>query len=159
MKENSRKRFNIIDVLAVLLILAVLGFGGWKLAHRGSGGEATPMVEVTYVVRCEGVAAELYDNCLAHLPSKLMASGELVGGQIETVRKEPYYILNPAGEWIEDKEHVTLYFTATTSTPDGAVMTTKVGTQEVRIGKTDYILKSEYIEFQDCTIVDVQWKK
>ena len=37
-------------------------------------------------------------------------------------------------------------------------MTTKVGDQEVRIGKTDYILKSEYIEFSDGTIVDVQWE-
>ena len=26
-----------------------------------------------------------------------------------------------------------------------------------RIGKTDYILKSEYMEFADGTIVDVQW--
>jgi len=38
-------------------------------------------------------------------------------------------------------------------------MTTKVGDQEVRIGKTDYILKSEFIEFQGGTIVDVQWEK
>ena len=37
-------------------------------------------------------------------------------------------------------------------------MTTQVGDQEVRIGKTDYILKSEYIEFSEGTIVDVQWE-
>ena len=54
-------------------------------------------------------------------------------------------------------DHVTLYFTATTETPTEAVMTTKVGDQEVRIGKTDYILKSEYIEIKGGTIVDVQW--
>ena len=36
-------------------------------------------------------------------------------------------------------------------------MTTKVGDQEVRIGKTDYILKSELMEFADGTIVDVRW--
>ena len=58
---------------------------------------------------------------------------------------------------MEDPEHVTLYFTTTTETPTGAVMTTKVGDQEVRIGKTDYILKSEYIEIKGGTIVDVQW--
>ena len=52
---------------------------------------------------------------------------------------------------------MTLYFTATTETPTEAVMTTKVGDQEVRIGKTDYILKSEYIEIKGGTIVDVQW--
>ena len=59
---------------------------------------------------------------------------------------------------MEDLEHVTLLFTATTQTPTTAVMTTKVGDQEVRIGKTDYILKSEFIEFSGGTIVDVSWE-
>ena len=36
-------------------------------------------------------------------------------------------------------------------------MTTKVGDQEVRIGKTGYILKSEYIVFSDGTITNVIW--
>ena len=53
---------------------------------------------------------------------------------------------------------MTLYFTATTQTAAGEVMTTKVGDQEVRIGKTDYILKSEYIEFSDGTITNVTWE-
>ena len=153
-------KFNIIDIIAVVLILAVVAFAGMKLMNRGSGeAAATPMTKVTYVVRVEGVAAELYENCQAHLPSSLMASGALVGGQIESVEMQPYYVLGPDGEWIEDPEHVTLLFTATTETPSGAVMTTKVGDQEVRIGKKDYILKSEYIEFAGGTIVDVQWEK
>ena len=59
---------------------------------------------------------------------------------------------------MEDPDHVSLIFTAQTTTPSGDVMTTKVGDQEVRIGKTDYILKSEYIEFQDGTIIDVSWE-
>ena len=29
--------------------------------------------------------------------------------------------------------------------------------KEVRIGKTDYIMKSETVEFQNGTVVDVQW--
>ena len=85
------------------------------------------MVKVTYVVKCEGVPTELYETCQAHLPSPLMASGALVGGQIERVEMEPYYVLGPDGQWIEDPEHVTLLFTATTETPAGEVMTTKVG--------------------------------
>ena len=117
------------------------------------------MTKVTYVVRAEGVPAELYENCLEHLPSPLMASGALVGGQIEAVEKVPYYVLGPDGQWVEDLDHVTLYFTATTQTPTTEVMTTKVGDQEVRIGKKDYILKSEYIEINGGTIVDVQWEQ
>lgn len=162
MEQKAKRigKFNIIDIIAVVLILAVVAFGGWKLANRGSaaGGEV-PMTKVTYVVRCEGVPAELYETCQAHLPSPLMASGELVGGQIESVEKEPYYVLDGNGNWVEDPDHVTLLFTATTETASGDVMTTKVGDQEVRIGKTDYILKSEFIEFSGGTIVDVSWEE
>ena len=155
--EQKAKRvgnFNIIDIIAVILIVAVVAFGAWKLlgSSGGTAAEDGGMVKVTYVVKCEGVPTELYETCQAHLPSPLMASGALVGGQIESV------VLGPDRQWIEDPEHVTLLFTATTETPAGEVMTTKVGDQEVRIGKTDYILKSEYIEFSGGTIVDVQWE-
>ena len=162
MEQKAKRvgKFNIIDIIAVILIVAVVAFAGWKLANRGSGeaGE-TAMTKVTYTVKVEGVPAELYENCLEHLPSPLMASGALVGGQIEAVEKVPYYVLGPDGQWVEDLDHVTLYFTATTQTPTTEVMTTKVGDQEVRIGKKDYILKSEYIEINGGTIVDVQWEQ
>ena len=159
-KAKRAGRFNIIDIIAVVLILAVLAFAGWKLMKRG-GGESveTAMTKVTYTVKAEGVPAELYENCKSHLPSPLMASGELVGGEIVDVEQAPYYVLGADGQWVEDPQHVTLYFTATTETPTGTVMTTKVGDQEVRIGKTDYILKSEYIEIKDGTIVDVVWEE
>ena len=161
MEHSAKKKFNIIDIIAVILILAVAAFGAWKLLGSGDGGEAgeSSMVQVTYVVRAEGVPVELYENCQEHLPSPLMASGALVGGQIESVEMAPYYVLGPDGQWVEDPDHVTLYFTATTETPAGEVLTTQVGDQEVRIGKTDYILKSEYIEIQGGTIVDVTWEE
>lgn len=161
MEQKAKRvgKFNIIDIIAVILILAIAVFIGVKLLNRGSGETAeTAMTKVTYVVRVEGVPAELYENCLEHLPSPLMASGALVGGEILSVEKAPYKVLGPDGQWVEDEEHVTLYFTATTTTPTLPVMTTKVGDQEVRIGKKDYILKSEYIEISGGTIVDVQWE-
>ena len=132
MEQKAKRvgKFNIIDIIAVILIVAVVAFGAWKLlgSSGGTAAEDGGMVKVTYVVKCE-----------------------------ESVEMEPYYVLGPDGQWIEDPEHVTLLFTATTETPAGEVMTTKVGDQEVRIGKTDYILKSEYIEFSDGTITNVIW--
>jgi len=154
--EQKKWKFNVIDVLAILLIVLAVALVGWKLTHRGSSGQADT-VKVTYQVTVEEVPKELYEHCKAHLPSPLMASGELVGGQIESVEQRPFYVLSPEGEWIEDPEHITLIFTATTDTPAGDVMTTKVGEQEVRIGKRDYILKSEYIEFSEGIITDVKW--
>ena len=160
MEQKAKRigKFNIIDIIAVLLILAVVVFAGYKLMNRGSGSAAeVEKVKVTYVVRVENVAKELYDTCKAHLPSPLMASGALVGGEIVSVEKTPYYVLGPDGQWVEDPDHVNLYLTATTEVNGGPVMTTKIGDQEVRIGTKDYILKSEYVEFQGGAVVDVQW--
>lgn len=160
MEQKAKRigKFNVVDIIAVILILAVLAYVGMKLANRG-GGESVQRdtIKVTFTVRAEGVPLELYENCLEHLPSPLMASGALVGGEVVSVEQEPYYVLSAGGEWIEDETHTTLLFTAVTETANDEVLTTKVGDQEVRIGKTDYILKSEYIEFQGCTIVDVIW--
>lgn len=161
MEQKAKRvgKFNIIDIIAVVLIVLVVVFAGYKLLNRGGGnGSTAPMTQVTYTVKVEGVPAELYENCLNHLPSPLMASGALVGGEIQAVEKEPYMVLSPNGDWVEDPDHVTLLFTAVTTTPTADVMTTKVGDQEVRIGKTDYILKSEFIEFSKGTIVDVAWE-
>ena len=106
-----------------------------------------------------GVDKALYENCQEHLPSRLMASGKLLNGEIQSVRQETYYALDENGNWVADPYHVNLYFTAVIEVPDIEVQTTKVGDQEVRIGKTDYVLKSEYIEFSNVTIVDVQWSE
>jgi len=161
MEQKAKRvgKFNIIDIIAVVLIVAMVVFVGMKLMSRGSGQSApVPMTKVTYVARAEGVPNEVYESCLEHLPSPLMASGALVGGQIESVEKVPYLVLGPDGQWVEDPDHVTLLFTATTQTPTGDVMMTKIGEQEVRIGRDDHILKSEFIEVHDCFIVDVIWE-
>jgi hypothetical protein len=157
MEQKTKKKWNIIDILAAIILLLGLAFVGWKLANRESAAAEAKTIHVTYVAKAEGVDPALYENCKAHLPSPLMASGQLLGGQIESVRQEPYYTLDERGNWVEDPYHVNLYFTASTDVADIPVQTTKVGEQEVRVGKTDYVLKSEYIEFSNVTIVDVIW--
>lgn len=149
-------KFNIVDVIAIILILAVAVFAATRLMNRGGGGEV-PTMEITYVVRVQNVATELYENSAANLPSSLMASGARLNGQIESVEATPWLVLGPDGKWYEDPDHVNLYFTCTATVPKENVMTTKVGEQEVRIGKTDYIMKSETVEFQNGTVIDVQW--
>ena len=160
MEQKAKRvgRFNVIDIIAVIVLLLAAAFVGYRLlGPDDTAGAGRPMTPVTFTYRVEGVPAEVYERCRQHLPSPLMASGALVGGEITDVVKEPYYVLTADGEWVEDPAHITLLFTAHTSTPTSDVMTTKVGEQEVRIGKTDYILKSEWIEFSKGTIVDVNW--
>lgn len=149
-------KFNIVDIIAVALILAVAVFGASHLLNRG-GTIEVPTMNITYVVRVQNVATELYEASKANLPSPLMASGARLDGRIESVEMTPWLVLGPDGEWYEDPDHVNLYFTCTATVPQEEVMTTKVGEQEVRIGKTDYIMKSETVEFQNGTVIDVKW--
>lgn len=148
-------KLNIIDIIAVALILAVALYAAARILNRG-GTIEVPTMEITYVVRVQNVATELYETSKANLPSPLMASGARLNGRIESVEMTPYLVLGPDGEWYEDPDHVNLYFTCTATIPQEEVMTTKVGEQEVRIGKTDYIMKSETVEFQNGTVIDVQ---
>lgn len=148
-------KFNIVDIIVVVLVLAVAAYAGMRLLNRG-GTVEVQTTEITYVVRVQNVATELYENAKANLPSPLMASGVRLNGQIESVEMTPWLVLGADGEWHEDPDHVNLYFTCTATVPKEEVMTTKVGEQEVRIGKTDYIMKSEAVEFLNVTIIDVQ---
>ena len=159
MEQKAKRfgKFNIIDILAVILILAVVAFAGMKLMDKGETPAQIEKVQITYVVKAECVPVEVYENCQKHIPSKLMASGALLNGEIVSVEKEPYLVLGGDNNWIEDPAHVNLLFTVKTETPKMAVMTTKVGEQEIRIGKADHIIKTEWIEFQQTRIVDVKW--
>lgn len=160
MEQKRKTKFNVVDIIVVVLLVLALAFVGYKLANRGNGtGGEGSTVHINYTVKCEGVSKELYENCQKYLPSQLMASGVLYDGSINSVTEEPYYVLAGNGEWVEDPDHVTLYFAVECNVPGGDVLTTKVGEQEVRVGKTDYILKSEYIELDKCEITSVTWDK
>ena len=61
MEQKAKRvgKFNIIDILAVILIVAVVVFAGIKLMNRGGENVLVPMTKVTYTVKAEGVPAEL----------------------------------------------------------------------------------------------------
>lgn len=115
-------------------------------------------VRVTYTVRADNQPAALYDAVSERIPSRLMADGVLYDDCIVAVEKEPVKILDAGGHWVEDPERVNLLFTVEGTVASGKVMTTRVATQEVRIGDPGYDLKTECLEFRDTTVVDVTWK-
>ena len=50
----KKHKFNIVDIIAVVLIVLVLGFVGSKYLNRSSGSAETNTVTVRYTVLCEG---------------------------------------------------------------------------------------------------------
>ncbi|MBE6963409.1 MAG: DUF4330 domain-containing protein [Ruminococcaceae bacterium] len=154
-------KFNVVDIIAVILILLVVALAGWKLlGDKGQSAEEeseeAEMMELTYVVLAEKVSVDVYESLQAYIPGQLSAGGKMVEGHVTEMEKKPYLVLGADGQWVEDPDHVNLYFTIVTETEVEEVQSNKVGTQEVRIGKP-HILKTEQIEFSNTVIVDAKW--
>ena len=104
-------------------------------------------MSVKYIFVTGGVVSGLGKGITAASLGRLLKARGL---RVTMQKFDPYLNVDPGT--------MNPLFTVTTTTPTAEVMTTKVGDQEVRIGKTDYILKSEYIEFSDGTITNVTWE-
>ena len=153
---DKKRRFNIIDVIVLVLVVAVVGFLGFKVAGNfQSQGAST--ITLKYQVMYEGVSNDLYDAAAEHVPSQIMASGVLYDSHVTAVEKKDYFIYEN-GEWVLDPYHCTLVFTVEGNVANATVLTTEVGSQEVRVGK-EHVLKTQYLEFDKGIITFVEWGK
>ena len=152
--SEKKWKINIIDIIAVVLILAVAVFLGVKLLGSDEGG--SEMVNIRYTVLCEQRPTETYEAVQQYIPGTLMASGTLYTAQIVAVEASPTMVLSGDGTWVEDPDHVDLTFTVEGQVEKGSVLVASVGTQEIRIGK-EIILKTEYIEFEKAIVTDVSY--
>ena len=150
---QKKWKFNVIDIIAVILIAAVVLFVASKLLRRGGGEQE--MVSITYQVIAEEQPVEIYEAVQQYIPCRIMASGALYDGEIIAVEAK-HTLVCSGGEWVEDPNHVDLLFTVTAEVEKAPVMVPTVGTQEIRIGK-QIILKSEYIEFDPAYVVSVEY--
>ena len=67
----KKHKFNIVDIIAVVLIVLVLGFVGSKYLNRGSGSAEANTVTVRYTVLCEGVDASQEQTSEGHARAPL----------------------------------------------------------------------------------------
>ena len=153
-KPGRKLGFNVVDVIIVVVVIAALVFGVRKLQSSGVIEEQTSY-HVTYTVLCEEVPTGIYENIQQYIPSQLMASGELFDGEIVAVERQPWLVYVDSA-WIEDPQHESLLFTIEGTFEDSGVLENKLGKQELRVGKT-YIVKSEYIEFEEGVITSMEW--
>ena len=159
MSEAKKKRgINPVDVLIIIVIIALLGLGGYKLLNRNDG-VATPTTPITYTVLCSGVEPEVYESIQNYLPSQMMASGELLDGQVVSVTAEPHeptMILDSANSQVVLEKEGLLDLTFTIEANVKNPITNEVGTQEVRIGKL-HTVKTEYFELTNGVVLTCEW--
>ena len=156
-------KINIVDLIVILVIVIAAVGVGMKFLGGGIGNSAfnptkTPVRDTVLV---EGVEPEVYENIQKYIPGQLMASGEMLDGHVVAV------------EAVEGRTH-----TATVDTADGTLeipvnsgkldliftiecnvvnsITTEIGTQEVRVGKT-HTVKTDKFELINGIILDCSW--
>lgn len=159
-------KINVIDLLVIIVVIAALAFAALKL-RGGAGNPINDTTKLTYTALVTSVNNETYEEVLRQIQAaggkdQLMADGKLVDGYVTGVEAAPHvnYAANSYGETIrsvedpEDGGRWDLTFTVEANVADP--ITNKVGTQEVRVGKT-HILKTVHFEFSYGTILTCDW--
>ena len=158
-------KINIVDLLVILVIViaaVVLGMKFLKPGSTGTVGGGGTTTHVEYTVLVESVQPAVYESIVNnYIPSTLMASGELLDGQVTSVEAKPHggdVTVSTAGDTVAftaDKGLLDLTFTVECNIANP--ITTEIGTQEVRVGKT-HILKTDKFELTGV-ILDCTWSE
>lgn len=158
MKKERSWKFNIIDLLAIIIIIAVVGFLAVKLfsSRDAEGTKPEQLGEMKYVVEVRGLQKDIYDSVAAMLPCKMAASGKMIeDAYIESVSCQPCTVeyleaaspVNPHfNRWLKtdgDEQYVDAFFYCT-ATIDYSDLLNMVGTQEVRVGRMHYIKSVDF---------------
>ena len=154
-------KINIVDLLVILVILIGAAVVAVKFLGPGSTAAINPTkTHVTYQVLVEGVQPEVYENVQKHIPGTLMASGEFLDGQVTAVTATPHASeasVSASGDMLlvpVDSDLLDLVFTIECNVVNP--VTTEIGPQEVRVGKT-HIVKTDKFELSNGVILDCVW--
>ena len=136
-------KLNIIDLLAILLIVAVLALIGYKLTSN-SGGLAGAGQKVIYTVEVKNVDAAVYESLQKEaLPSQLTAANEMLDAYVTDIQGTPADPNAYHMQWDGSSGDLTLsqsqdgaynvVFTIEGTVKDN--LTSELGTQEIRVGQ------------------------
>lgn len=158
---KEKRKINAVDIVIIAVLIIIVAF----LAYKFLGGDSTitaPTAEITYKVKARNIDKAVLESIQKlDYPCQLVAGESFVGGAYVTAVEYSesdssieYYTVSD-GEIrtrvLEDK--VDIIFTITAVVTDKANV--EVSTQEIRIGKTNY-LKTKYFELSG-TVLSVDW--
>ena len=159
-------KINLIDLLVLVVIVAALAFAAYRFLGGGSAA-LDQTTRIDYTVLAPAVDDTSYQEIqrqleLAGGQDQLMADGKLLDGYVTGVTAAPHavYDVDANGNATRSEEDPAnggrwdLTFTVTANVVDP--ITTKIGTQEVRVGKS-HILKTTHFELATTTILTCDW--
>lgn len=152
-KMKFNIKFNIIDVIVLVILAAAIVFVGVKMTQ--SSGTTSTTVPIRYTVLAENQPAAIADSLAQYVPGQLMASGSLAPLEIVSYEATPTILIDN-GVTVKDPSHVDITLVVEGTIQRDAVLTASAGNQEIRIGRS-IILKTEYIEFPTAVVVNVEY--
>lgn len=153
MEEKGRRkgRFNIVDIVVVLILLAGAAFVGMKFLGNDSTPVAATKTKIEYTVFVPAVRTDVCENIMKYKDAnaQLMANGQMVDGYVTDITYEPHinYEADANGEVnpsVEEGEYARVDMIFTIQATVDSQVTCKVGTQEVRVGKTHIVKTTDF---------------
>ena len=150
---------NIVDLLVLVAAIAVVAGVGYKLFAPRITEAVSPQVEMTAVVRVRGAMPFLVDEIERNdqTGKKMVSGNAFVDATIEKVEIEDYVQQMPTADGeinnALDPSKKDIVFTIKTKVNKGTA-SPKIGTQEVRFGRT-LIVKTDDMELNG-TITSVE---
>lgn len=159
-------KLNIIDLIAVILIVAVVVLLGYKLTSNQSSGLAGEGQPVVYTVKVRNVDPRVYDFIQSEVdqgPCQLTASNEMLDAYVTKVEATPAEDTTFA---VQENRNLGLTTLTEASagtydlvfTIEGTVkdnLTSELGSQEIRVGKT-HIVKTTTFELENGVILSCE---
>ena len=148
--SEKKRKFNVIDVIVIVILVAALAFAGYKLLNRGSeelgDADALSAPNIRFTVLCNDIDATMAQNILDSLAAEPLSIG---GSTVERTRLynsnklvDAQIVAFEAVDGAEGTTDLLLTVEANATATPGAY---SVVTQEIRIGK-DYIVKTVGVE-------------
>lgn len=162
-KKGRIGKFNMVDIIILAILLIGAAFLGMKVLGGGDNGVGGETVRIEYTVLVPGVNADVSQNVVDIQREKgqvqLMANGALVDGYVTEIICTPHitHEANAQGVVVtgeETGENARVDMTFTIQAAADSTVTYKVGTQEVRVGKSHIVKTVEYeMEGYEDTVI------
>lgn len=139
---------NVVDLFVFLAVLLVIGGVGWRIFGAKIAEVTAPTVKMTMTARVRGASPQQFAEMTKNIPAQLVSGNELVSGAyLIKAESQPYIVQIPTadGRIVDavDPTRVDVIFTIEAQVTSS--INTKIGTQEVRAGRT-FTVKTKHIE-------------
>ncbi len=161
MEERNRRRFKFNVVDGIVLLIIVVGVILLAVKLTGERRSAAPTARIEYTVLVRAVHPQVCENIMGYKKAnaQLMASGNLLDGYVTDITYTPHVVYEGEKEQgalvgVESGENARMDMIFTIQAGVEDTVAYRIGTQEVRIGKSHIVKTTDFeLEGYSTTIL------